>query len=61
MIRDRLQQVLLEAKQSRLDSEQLRAIVQAELAAIAKGDWDDLPERPVGASPNRACPFPQET
>jgi GntR family transcriptional regulator len=42
MIRDRLQQVLLEAKQSRLDSEQLRAIVQAELAAI------DTPERRVG-------------
>ena len=34
MIRDRIQQVLLEARQSRLDGEQLRAIVQAELAAI---------------------------
>ena len=34
MIRERLHQVLLEAKQSRLDSEQLRTLVQAELSAI---------------------------
>ncbi len=34
MIRARLQQVLLEAKQSRLESDDLRALVQAELAAI---------------------------
>jgi GntR family transcriptional regulator len=34
MIRQRLQQVLVEAKQSRLDAAQLRALVQAGLAAI---------------------------
>jgi Tfp pilus assembly protein PilX len=34
MIRARLQQVLLEARQSRLESDELRALVQAELAAI---------------------------
>ena len=42
MIRDRLQQVLLEAKQSRLDAEQLRAIVEAEMGAI-----DSLKENPT--------------
>jgi len=36
MIRERLQQVLLEAKQSRLDPGQLRTLVQSELAAIAE-------------------------
>ena len=34
MIRDRLQQVLIEAKQSRLDAGQLRGLVESELAAI---------------------------
>jgi len=34
MIRARLQQVLVEAKQSRLDHQQLQALVQAEMAAI---------------------------
>jgi GntR family transcriptional regulator len=36
MIRERLQQVLLEAKQSRLDPGQLQALVHAELTAIAE-------------------------
>ncbi len=36
MIRDRLQQVLIEAKQSRLDAQQLRNLVQSELAAIER-------------------------
>jgi GntR family transcriptional regulator len=34
LIRERLQQVLIEAKQSRLDGKELRAMVEAELAAI---------------------------
>ena len=34
LIRTRLQQVLVEAKHSRLDAEELRTMVQAELAAI---------------------------
>lgn len=34
MIRERLQQVLVEARQSRLDADQLRALVKGELAAI---------------------------
>lgn len=34
LIRDRLQQVLLEAKQSRLEIQQLRALVEQELAAV---------------------------
>lgn len=34
LIRERLQQVLVEAKQSRLGADQLRALVEGELAAI---------------------------
>jgi GntR family transcriptional regulator len=34
LIRDRLQQVLLEAKQSRLERQELRALVEQELAAV---------------------------
>ncbi len=34
LIRERLQQVLVEAKQSRLEADQLRALVEGELAAI---------------------------
>jgi len=34
MIRARLQQVLVEARQSRLDPQQLQALVQAEMAAV---------------------------
>ncbi len=41
MIRERVQQVLREAKQSRLDPEQLRAIIQAEM-----GDQDPACRRP---------------
>ena len=36
LIRQRLQQVLLEAKQSRLDADQLRALVEDELTAIER-------------------------
>ena len=36
MIRDRFQQVLIEAKQSRLDAQQLRNLVESELAAIER-------------------------
>ena len=36
MIRDRLQQVLIEAKQSRLDAQQLRNLVESELADIER-------------------------
>ena len=34
LIRERLQQVLVEARQSRLEADQLRALVEGELAAI---------------------------
>jgi len=34
LIRERFRQVLVEAKQSRLDAKQLRALVEEELAAI---------------------------
>ena len=36
LIRQRLQQVMIEAKQSRLDAAQLREMVECELAAIAQ-------------------------
>ena len=36
MIRARLQQVLVEARQSRLDHQQLQALVQAEMAAVVE-------------------------
>jgi len=47
MIRARLQQVLVEARQSRLDHQQLQALVQAEMAAIVeKGTGTICPAGP---------------
>ncbi len=41
LIRTRLQQVLLEAKQSRLEAAELRALVEHELAAIEKQEQQE--------------------
>jgi GntR family transcriptional regulator len=38
LIRQRVQQVLVEAKQSRLDADKLRALVEGELAAIEQAE-----------------------
>lgn len=40
LIRQRLRQVLLEAKRSRLDGENLRRLIDQELAAIERGEGD---------------------
>jgi GntR family transcriptional regulator len=53
LIRDRLRQVLLEARRSRLDTGQLRSLIDSELAAVEQQQQaEPRPERPPQARPH---------